>query len=128
MAQGCRAGTGLNTRRSALQIIDELRDKLDQQDSIVRAQLMREDIARLEKLLPLADSASDLAEFKKTGTYIGWTQNDMMTHRLSEPLSGLLDAIYNLRKNGPDAELDQAVNTAWAELCIVRNKVLFKCL
>lgn len=111
-----------------MQILDDLRDKLGQQDSMVRVQLMREDINRLERLWPLAESAADLAEFKKNGTYIGWTQNDMMTHQLSEPLSDLMEAIYNLQKNGPDTELDQNVSNAWAELCIVRNKVLFKCL
>ena len=111
-----------------MQLLDDLRGKLELQDSMVRAQLMREDISRLERLWPLAESASNLAEFKKNGTYIGWTQNDMMTHQLSEPLSGLMEAIYDLQKNGPDAELDQNVSKAWAELCVVRNKVLFKCL
>ena len=93
-----------------------------------RAQLMREDIARLEKLQSLAKGSSDIAEFRKNGTYIGWTQNDMMTHQLSEPLAKLLDSVYEFQTYGPDTQRDKAVRDAWIELCVVRNKVLFKCL
>ena len=41
--------------RTTLRIIDELKDRLECDESMFRAQLMREDIARLERLLVIAD-------------------------------------------------------------------------
>ena len=108
-----------------MQICDELQSRLQSEGSMFRAQLMREDIARLEKLVALADDSQDLAAFKKAGTYIGWTQNDMMTHILSESLGGLLDAIYAWRKNGGE---EAAINAAWINFCAERNEKLIKCL
>ena len=86
---------------------------------------MREDTARLDKLVTLADASPDLAAFKKAGTYIGWTQNDMMTHLLADTLGGLLEAIYAWRKGTGD---EAAINTAWMDFCTERNEKLIKCL
>lgn len=108
-----------------MQICDELQSRLQREESMFRAQLMREDISRLEKLVALADSSEDLAAFKKAGTYIGWTQNDMMTHLLAGSLDGLLDAIYAWRKTAGD---EAAINTAWMAFCTERNEKLIKCL
>lgn len=108
-----------------MQICEELQSRLQSEESMFRAQLMREDIARLDKLVALADDSQDLAAFKKAGTYIGWTQNDMMTHILSESLGGLLDAIYAWRKNDGD---EAAINAAWIGFCAERNEKLIKCL
>jgi hypothetical protein len=111
-----------------LQILDELRFHLEHEQSIFRAQLMREDIARLEKLAALADQSEDIAAFKKSGTYIGWTQNDMMTHQVAEPLGDLLEAIFAYYTEGAGEALDQSVRTAWFEFCKMRNEKLIKCL
>ncbi|MGI9464996.1 MAG: hypothetical protein ACR2OM_13700 [Aestuariivirgaceae bacterium] len=108
-----------------MQILNDLKSQLALEQSMFRAQLMREDIARLEKLLVLAGTSADLAAFKKAGTYIGWTQNDMMTHRVAEPLGTLLDAIFDY---SADQARDEAVSTAWLEFCKMRNEKLIKCL
>ena len=108
-----------------MQIRKELQAQLEREDSMFRAQLMREDVARLDKLLALADDSQDLAAFKKAGTYIGWTQNDMMTHVMAEPLSDLLEAIYAWRKDEGD---ETAINAAWLNFCRERNEKLIKCL
>ena len=108
-----------------MQICDELQSRLQREESMFRAQLMREDIVRLERLVALADSSEDLAAFKKAGTYISWTQNDMMTHLLASSLDGLLDAIYAWRKTAGD---EAAINTAWLAFCAERNEKLIKCL
>ena len=50
-----------------MQIRNELQAQLEHEDSMFRAQLMREDVARLDKLLALADDSQDLAAFKKAG-------------------------------------------------------------
>ena len=108
-----------------MKLLDELQARVQREDSMFRAQLMREDIARLDKLITLADDSEDLAAFKKAGTYIGWTQNDMMTHLMAEPLSGLLEAIYAWRKGAGD---EAEINTAWMAFCAERNEKLIKCL
>jgi hypothetical protein len=111
-----------------LHILDELRSRLEHEQSIFRAQLMREDIARLEKLAPLAGQSEDIAAFRKSGTYIGWTQNDMMTHHVAEPLGDLLDAIFAYYTEGVGEGLDQSVSAAWFDFCKMRNEKLIKCL
>jgi hypothetical protein len=111
-----------------LQILDELRSRLEHEQSVFRAQLMREDIARLEKLAALADESEDIAEFRKSGTYIGWTQNDRMTHLIAEPLGDLVDAVYAYCTEGAGEALDHSVREAWLEFCKMRNEKLIKCL
>lgn len=111
-----------------MQILQELQTRIASEQSMFRAQLMREDVARLDKLLTLAGESADLAAFKKAGTYIGWTQNDMMTHLLSESLGDLLDAIYAYRAEGSTDTSEAKVRTAWAGFCVERNEKLIKCL
>lgn len=111
-----------------MQILNDLTSQLDGEQSMFRAQLMREDIARLQKLLALAAESADLAGFKKSGTYIGWTQNDMMTHVVAESLGKLLEAIYAYQHQGTSQQLDASVSNAWMAFCEERNEKLIKCL
>ena len=108
-----------------MQLRDELQARLEREDSMFRAQLLREDIARLDKLVALASDSEDLAAFKKAGTYIGWTQNDMMTHVLKEPLGDLMEAIYAWRWSEGD---EAAIRDGWLAFCAARNEKLIKCL
>jgi len=89
---------------------------------------MREDIARLEKLVALAAQSEDAAALRASGIYIGWTQNDMMTHLVAEPLGELADAIFAYCTQGASEELDRSVCAAWLEFCKARNDKLIKCL
>lgn len=111
-----------------MQLLRSLQDQLEREQSPFRTQLLREDISRLEKLQALVETAGDLAEFQKAGSRIGWTQNDMMTHRIAEPLNAVLEAVYRYH-HGPKADEDERrVHDAWLQLCVERNEKLIKCL
>lgn len=111
-----------------MKLLRTLQDQLEREQSPFRVQLLKEDIGRIERLQALADAAGDLSEFQNAGSRIGWTQNDMMTHRIADPLNRVLEAIY-LYHHGPKAEEDERrVHDAWLGLCAERNEKLIKCL
>ena len=103
-----------------MQIVQELERALTQEQSLFRAQLLREDIVRLRKLDALAQSAADVAAFKQAGMRIGWTQGDARTHELREPLEQLLEAVY--------ARDEGRIMQAWNELHRMRMERLLGCL
>ena len=77
-----------------MRLLETLQRLAAEEQSPFRAQLLREDIARLKQLQELAHSAPDVALFKQRGMRIGWTQGDLRTHELRTPLESLLDAVY----------------------------------
>jgi hypothetical protein len=103
-----------------MRLIDELEQLLAGEQSLFRAQLLREDIARLRKLESLARSCKDLDAFKKAGMRIGWTPGDARTHELREPLEELLGAIY--------ANDESRATQAWNALHRTRVERLVGCL
>ncbi len=103
-----------------MQLIADLERLLATEESMFRAQLLREDIARLRKLEALARSAPDVEAFKNAGMRLGWTQGDARTHELREPLESLLAAVYE-REEG-------AVTAAWNEFHRARMERLLGCL
>ena len=111
-----------------MRLLDNLKERLAVEDSMFRAQLLREDIARLEHLEQLASTCADQAAFLHAGQYIGWTQNDMMTHRIKEPLERLLSALYARVVEPNGADHDEELDAAWWELEQARLQRLVKCL
>ena len=111
-----------------MELLDDLKARLDGEDSMFRAQLIREDIARLERLIALAGECSDYAAFQRAGLYIGWTQNDLLTHRIQEPLERLLAALYAQLSGAIDQDGEEALRIAWRELETARLERLIKCL
>lgn len=103
-----------------MQLITDLERLLATEESMFRAQLLREDIARLRKLEALAQSAPDSEAFKHAGMRLGWTQGDARTHELREPLEALLAAIYK----GNEA----VIAAAWNDLHRTRMERLLGCL
>jgi len=103
-----------------MQLIADLERALAAEQSLFRAQLLREDIARLRKLDELRRSVPDLAAFEKAGMRLGWTQGDARTHELREPLQQLLREIYE----GNEAR----ITPAWNELHRLRMERLLGCL
>ena len=67
-----------------MRLIETLNRRASAEESPFRAQLLREDVARLKKLRELARGSRDLAAFKTAGMRIGWTQGDARTHELRE--------------------------------------------
>ena len=103
-----------------MRLIAQLEAALKNESSLFRAQLLREDIARLQKLEALAKSAADAEAFSKAGMRIGWTQGDARTHEIRAPLERLLDAVYAARE-------DEMV-AAWEALHRARMEKLVGCL
>ena len=111
-----------------MQLLDDLKARLDGEDSMFRAQLLREDIARLERLVALAGESSDYAAFQRAGLYIGWTQNDLLTHRIQAPLERVLAALYAHLSGAGDQASEDHLCSAWQELETARLERLIKCL
>ena len=108
-----------------MKLIAALEALIRQEQSLFRAQLLREDVARLRKLQELARTAKDADAFRKSGMRIGWTQGDARTHELREPLERLLAAVYALEKDaGPEAPTVEA----WEALHRSRMEKLVGCL
>jgi hypothetical protein len=108
-----------------MRIVAELERALAAEESPFRAQLLREDLARLRKLQQLVRSSADGDAFKKAGARIGWTQGDARTAELREPLERFLAEVYDLEKGAGD---DARVVAAWNELHRARMERLLGCL
>lgn len=111
-----------------MHLIDELESLLAKEESMFRAQLLREDVARLRKLVDLAGEHEDFDAFVKAGTYIGWTKGDMRTHELKEELGELLRAVYGYARGERNDDEDQDVRAAWDEFHVTRLRKLVHCL
>jgi hypothetical protein len=109
-------------------LIEELQKRISEEQSLFRAQLLREDIARLMKLGEVARSAADLNTFKKAGRRIGWTQGDMRTSELGEALEALLEAVFAYETGRIDTETEARIRDAWLDLHRVRMERLVGCL
>ena len=77
-----------------MQVRDYLENISQTSESYFRRALAKEDVARIDKLTALFMASEDKAAFIKEGRFIGWTQNDITTYRLTEEIDVLLDAIY----------------------------------
>ena len=111
-----------------MRILQDLERLLADEESYFRAQLLREDIARLRRLRELAQSAADAAAFRQAGARIGWTQGDARTAELRAPLERLLDLVYESERGGSPAELDAPIAEAWNALHALRMERLLGCL
>lgn len=111
-----------------MKFIEELESMLATEESMFRAQLLREDVARLRQLVELADTHADREAYRKAGAYIGWTNGDMRTHELMDRLTPVLDAVYELRRGEQSLESEQALRTAWDAFHVERMRKLLHCL
>jgi len=111
-----------------MQLIGRLELLVGKEESPFRAQLLREDVARLRKLQELAKAAPDEPAFRKSGMRIGWTQGDARTHELREPLERLLGAVYAFERGKRDAAQEALIAEAWEALHRARMERLVGCL
>ncbi|HEV2227437.1 MAG TPA: hypothetical protein VGR86_00650 [Steroidobacteraceae bacterium] len=109
-------------------LIEELERRLAAESSLLRAQLLREDIARLRKLDALARSAPDAEAYRKTARRLGWTAQDARTGELSEALDLLLESWRRALGEGPSDELDARMLQAWQEMTRLRLENMVGCL
>lgn len=112
-----------------MQLIEELRRRIGEEESLFRAQLLREDVDRLAKLAELAHSATEIDAFKRAARRLGWTQGDQRTHEIAEPLETLLDAVFaHSRAIAIDPAHEARIRDAWLELHRARMERLIGCL
>ena len=111
-----------------MQLIDDLERRLSREESLFRAQLLREDIARLGRLRELARGAADAAAYRNAALRLGWTQGDARTRELGAPLDALIAAIREYESGGGSGELEARIVETWIELHRVRMERLVGCL
>jgi hypothetical protein len=109
-------------------LLEDLERLAAAEESLFRAQLLREDLARLRKLQQLARTATDLEPFIKSGMRVGWTQADSRTAELREPLEALLHAVYVFERGRRDAEQQARIVDCWNALHRMRMERLLGCL
>jgi hypothetical protein len=109
-------------------LLEELERLAAAEESLFRAQLLREDCVRLRKLQELARTAPDLETFIGNGMRVGWTQGDARTSELRDPLQALLQAVYGLERGKRDAGQEARVVDCWNALHRVRMERLLGCL
>lgn len=103
-----------------MRLIADLERQLAGEESLFRAQLLREDLARLRRLDDLKRDAADEAAFVSAGSRLGWTPGDARTAELREPLEAFLRAAF--------AGDETRIATAWETLHRVRLERLLGCL
>jgi hypothetical protein len=103
-----------------MRLIGELEALIEREASPFRAQLLREEVARLRKLEALKASSLDAASFVAAGMRAGWTPGDARTHELADALTPFLQAVY--------ANDEAAAVERWNALYRLRMERLLGCL
>jgi hypothetical protein len=111
-----------------LRLIEELERTAAAEASPFRAQLLKEDAARLRKLLDLARSAGDLNAFVLAGRRLGWTQGDARTDEILPAQAPFLEAVFEHRPGSADEREEERVRAAWLALHRLRMERLVGCL
>jgi hypothetical protein len=111
-----------------MRLIEDLERRLKEEESLFRAQLLREDIARLKRLRELARSTGDLAALRKAVLRLGWTQGDARTQELRAQLEALVDAVHARETGAGDSGQEARIIEAWTALHQARMERLVGCL
>lgn len=103
-----------------MKLIAELEALIEREESLFRAQLLREEAGRLRRLGALKEASPDAASFVAAAMRAGWTPGDARTHELVEALTPFLQAVY---------ENDEAATVErWNALYRLRMERLLGCL
>ena len=111
-----------------MQLIDELEHRLAAEPSLFRAQLLREDIARLRRLQELAAATPDADAYRRAGRRLGWTPMDARTAELGDALDRLIDGVRDALAGEAAADAEARARGAWLELTEIRLERLLGCL
>jgi hypothetical protein len=93
-----------------------------------RAQLLREDLARLRRLCELAAAASDRAAFAAAARRLGWTQADTRTGELAHVLAPLFESVYAYEHGESGEAIERRILDSWEALTRERLERLVGCL
>ncbi len=111
-----------------MRLIEELERRLGREESLFRAQLLREDLARLGRLRELARGAVDAAAYRSAALRLGWTQGDARTRELGAPLDALIEVVREYEAGAGGSKQETRIVEAWTELHRVRMERLVGCL
>lgn len=111
-----------------MDLLARLQADLRSEESYFRAQLLREDVARLQRLQELAAAAPNIDAFKKEGLMIGWTPGDTRSWELEATLDPLLEAFYATATRAAGADADGRLLAAWRAFDAHRMERLVGCL
>lgn len=111
-----------------MRLIEELERRLNREESLFRAQLLREDLARLGRLREIARGLADAAAYRSAALRLGWTQGDARTRELGAPLDQLIEAVRVYETGVVSGEQEARIVEAWTELHQVRMERLVGCL
>jgi hypothetical protein len=111
-----------------MRLIANLEARVASEDSPFRRQLLKEDMARLKRLVELAARSGAKETYLREGLFLGWTAGDFRTPEIEGPLKALLEAVYALVREGATPARDQAVEDAWFVLFKERLEKLTGCL
>lgn len=93
-----------------------------------RAQLLREDLARLRRLCELAAASADPKSYAAAARRLGWTQGDARTPELAHVLDPLVDAVYRYEHGESGEAIEERMREAWIALTRERVERLVGCL
>lgn len=106
--------------------------RLASEQSYFRQYLIREDLARLDKLMAMAPVHDDPAGFVAAGMKLGWTPEDRRTHELKPALEPLLLAIHRRLRLSPGSDeaetLEAQISRHWDAFEQLRMDRLVGCL
>lgn len=103
-----------------MRLIATLESRIAAEGSLFRRQLMKEDVARLRKLLDLKAATKNRDDFMRDGRHVGWTQGDFRTHEVEGTLAPFLEAVFD----GDEA----AIERLWGPFETDRLEKLTGCL
>ncbi len=111
-----------------MKLIDDMRAAAGRETSMFAAQLLKEDIKRLEQVEQLAQSGADFANFRKQAMLLGWTSGDLRTFELNPELGAFLKIAFEATAQPDNGQLRHSLNNAWDALHKRRMDVLVGCL
>ncbi len=111
-----------------MRLVADLETRAASEESPFRRQLLKEDIARLERLAELATRPGPKETYLRDGLFLGWTAGNFRNQEIEEPLKALLEAVYALVTEGATPAREQAVEAAWLALFKERLEKLTGCL
>jgi hypothetical protein len=111
-----------------LRLAQELELRLAAEPSMFRAQLLREDLARLARLCELAAASHDRAAFAAAARRLGWTQGDARTADLAHVLAPFIEAVYDYQHGESGEAVEERIRATWEALTRERLERLVGCL
>lgn len=111
-----------------MSLLDQLERALGIEESYFRAQLLREDVARLKKLRELASAAATEEQFLRDGLYLDWTPSGLRNADLKATLEPLLRAVFAAEKTPGEPDSDTRLLQTWRAFDQQRIDLLVGCL